>query len=310
MTQVNMQQVKELRERTQAGLNDCRSALIESSGDMDKAVNIILKKGLAKSAKRAGAVATEGEIAALVAANRKSGVLVEVNIQTDFAARNDDFRSFVKNVVNAAASAPAETDLANLPYPGGGGTIDDVRLALVGKLGENVTLRRWSKMASESGLVHSYVHMGGKIGVLLALNVADLGKAADAAVVKFADDTAMQIAAMAPIYLRAPDIPEEDRAKQADIYAAQLAEEGKPEAARPKIIEGKIVKWAKEVCLLEQASVLEADKNIEQIRAELSNVLGSDVTVKGFVRYQLGEGIEKKKADDFATEVMKMSQSS
>jgi elongation factor Ts len=309
MTQVNMQQVKELRERTQAGLNDCRSALIESSGDMDKAVDIILKKGLAKSAKRAGAVATEGEIAALVAPNQKSGVLVEVNIQTDFAARNEDFRAFVKQVVNAAAAAPVESDLASATYPAGGGTIDEVRQALVGKLGENITLRRWSRMTSESGLVHSYVHMGGKIGVLLALNLADPGKASDTAVAKFADDTAMQIAAMAPIYLKAADIPGDDRAKQADIYAAQLAEEGKPEAARPKIIEGKLAKWAKEVCLLEQASVLEADKNIDQIRAELSKTLGSDVAIKGFVRYQLGEGIEKKKNDDFATEVMKMSQS-
>jgi len=309
MTQVNMQQIKELRERTQAGLNDCRSALIESSGDMDKAVDIILKKGLAKSAKRAGAVTTEGEVAALVGPTRKTGVIVEVNIQTDFAARNEDFRSFVRNVVTAASSAPTGTDLATLPYPAGGGTLDEVRQALVGKLGENITLRRWDKMSAEAGLVHSYVHMGGKIGVLLALNLADSGKSQDAAVVKFADDTAMQIAAMSPLYLTATDIPNEARAKQSDIYAAQLVEEGKPEAARPKIIEGKIAKWAKEVCLLEQASVLEVEKSIEQVRSDLSKTVGSDVTIKGFVRYQLGEGIEKQKVDDFVTEVMKMTRS-
>jgi elongation factor Ts len=309
MTQVNMQQVKELRDRTQAGLNDCRSALIESSGDMDKAVDIILKKGLAKSAKRAGAVATEGEVAAHVAASRKSGVLVEVNIQTDFAARNDDFRSFVKNVVSAAAAAPPQSDLATRPYPAGGGTIEEVRQALVGKLGENITVRRWAPISSETGLVHSYVHMGGKIGVLVALGLADPSKAGDTGVVKFADDTAMQIAAMAPVYLTASDIPAEARAKQSEIYEAQLVEEGKPAAARPKIIEGKIAKWAKEVCLLEQTSVLEVDKTIERVRAELSRTLGSEVAVKSFVRYQLGEGIEKKKGDDFATEVMKMSQS-
>jgi elongation factor Ts len=309
MTQVNMQQVKELRERTQAGLNDCRSALIEASGDIDKAVDIILKKGLAKSAKRAGAVATEGEVAALVASDRKSGVLVEVNIQTDFAARNEDFRAFVKNVVGAAATAPAESALENLPYPSGGDSIDEVRKALIGRLGENITLRRWSKMTSESGLVHSYVHMGGKIGVLVALNLADSGKASDAAVIKFADDTAMQIAAMAPVYLAIADIPEEARAKQIEIYDAQLCEEGKPEAARPKIVEGKIAKWAKEVCLLEQASVLEVEKTIAQIRDDLARELGTDIEIKGFVRYLLGEGIEKKKGDDFAAEVMKMSQS-
>ncbi len=309
MTQVNMQQVKELRDRTQAGLNDCRSALIDSSGDMDKAVDIILKKGLAKSAKRAGAVATEGEVAAHVAASRKSGVLVEVNIQTDFAARNDDFRSFVTNVVGAAAAAPLQSDLAMRPYPAGGGTIEEVRQALVGKLGENITVRRWAQISSESGLVHSYVHMGGKIGVLVALGLADPSKAGDTGVMKFADDTAMQIAAMAPLYLTASDIPAEARAKQSEIYEAQLVEEGKPAAARPKIIEGKIAKWAKEVCLLEQTSVLEVDKTIEQVRAELSLTVGSEVAVKSFVRYQLGEGIEKKKGDDFATEVIKMSQS-
>jgi len=309
MTQVSMQQVKELRERTQAGLNDCRGALIEASGDMDKAVDIILKKGLAKSAKRAGAVATEGEIAARVASDNKSGILVEINIQTDFAARNDDFKAFVKNIVSLASSSPAEAELSTLPYPGGGGSVEDVRQALVGKLGENITLRRWSKLSSDSGLVHSYVHMGGKIGVLLALGLGDKSKASDPAVVKFADDTAMQIAAMAPLYLTMADIPADAKTRQTDIFEAQLAEEGKPAAARPKIIEGKIVKWAKEVCLADQVSVLETEKTIDQIRTEVSKALGTDVAIKAFVRYQLGEGIEKKKSDDFATEVMKMSQS-
>ncbi len=309
MTQVNMQQVKELRDRTQAGLNDCRGALIEASGDMDKAVDIILKKGLAKSAKRAGAVATEGEIAALVAADGKSGVLVEVNIQTDFAARNVEFKAFVRTVVGAAATASPRSELGTMPHPAGGGSIDEFRQALVGKLGENITIRRWTQLSSESGLVHSYVHMGGRIGVLLALSLGDAGKAGEPSAVKFADDTAMQIAAMAPLYLAITDIPHEERAKQAEIYEAQLAEEGKPVQARPKIIEGKIAKWAKEVCLLEQVSVLETDKTIDQIRAGLAKELGTDVTIKGFVRYLLGEGVEKKKSEDFATEVLKMSQS-
>ncbi len=309
MTQVSMQQVKELRDRTQAGLNDCRGALIEASGDMDKAVDIILKKGLAKSAKRAGAVATEGEIAASVASNKQSGIIVEINIQTDFAARNDDFKTFVKNVVALASSSPAEADLSSLPYPAGGGSVEEVRQALVGKLGENITLRRWAKLTADSGLVHSYVHMGGKIGVLLALKLGDAGKAGDPATAKFADDTAMQIAAMAPLYLTMADIAEDAKARQTEIFEAQLAEEGKPAAARPKIIEGKIAKWAKEVCLADQASVLETDKTIDQIRLELSKALGTEVSISAFVRYQLGEGIEKKKSEDFATEVMKMSQS-
>lgn len=308
MTQINMQQVKELRDRTQAGLNDCRGALIEASGDMDKAVDIILKKGLAKSAKRAGAVAAEGEVAAAIAADRKSGILVEVNIQTDFAARNQEFKDFVKNVVALALKSPAGSDLSGSPYPAGGGTVEDVRQALVGKLGENITVRRWSKLSAASGLVHSYVHMGGKIGVLLGVTVGDAAKANDPAILKFADDTAMQIAAMSPLYLSATDIAADDRAKQTEIFEAQLTEEGKPKAAWPKIIEGKLNKWAKEVCLLEQLSVLETEKSIDQIRGELAKSLGCTVSIAGFIRYQLGEGIEKKKTEDFATEVMKMSQ--
>lgn len=308
MTQINMQQVKELRDRTQAGLNDCRGALIEAGGDMDKAVDIILKKGLAKSAKRAGAVAAEGEVAAAIAGDRKNGVLVEVNIQTDFAARNQEFKEFVKNVVGLALKSPAGTELSGAPYPTGGGTVEEVRQALVGKLGENITLRRWTKLSADSGLVHSYVHMGGKIGVLLAITIADVSKVTEPSVLKFADDTAMQIAAMSPLYLSATEIAAGDRAKQTEIFEAQLAEEGKPKAAWPKIIEGKLNKWAKEVCLLEQLSVLETEKSIDQIRGELASALGCTVTIASFIRYQLGEGIEKKKTEDFATEVMKMSQ--
>ncbi len=308
MTQISMQQVKELRDRTQAGLNDCRGALIEANGDMDKAVDIILKKGLAKSAKRAGAVATEGEVAAAVAPDAKTGVLVEVNIQTDFASRNQDFKDFVKSVVEVAMKSPAGAELSSAAYPAGGGTVEEVRQALVGKLGENITVRRWSKLSAKSGLVHSYVHMGGKIGVLIAIELGDAGKLSDPGVQKFADDTAMQIAAMSPLYLAAGDIAADDRVRQSAIFEAQLAEEGKPQAAWPKIVEGKLNKWAKEICLLEQMSVLDTEKSIDQIRGELAKAVGCSISIESFVRYQLGEGIEKKKGDDFATEVMKMRQ--
>src|SRR5262245_26210624 len=166
MSQVDMQKVKELRDRTQAGLNDCKSALVEAGGDMEKAVEVILKKGLAKSAKRAGAVASEGEVAARVDASGKSGVLVEVNIQTDFAARNDDFRKFVQNVLDVAEKAKDGADLGAESF--GGSTLDEARKALVGKLGENITIRRWGRLRIDGpGTVHSYVHLGGKIGVLL-----------------------------------------------------------------------------------------------------------------------------------------------
>jgi elongation factor Ts len=308
MTQVNMQQVKELRDRTQAGLNDCRGALVEADGDMEKAVEIILKKGLAKSAKRAGAIATEGQVAASLTADGKSGVIVEVNIQTDFAARNDDFLAFVNNVVKLAESAPADADLSVLPYPAGGGTVEEVRKALVGKLGENITLRRWAKLTTTNGLIHSYVHLGGKIGVLLAVKIGDPSAASKPALVKFVDDTAMQVAAMAPRFLKTSEVPADEKAKQSEIYQAQLAEEGKPEKAWPKIIEGKLHKWMTEICLLEQLSVLETDKTISQLVTAVAAEVGTTVELERFVRFERGEGVEKKPAEDFAAEVMKMSQ--
>ncbi len=308
MAQVNMQQVKELRDRTQAGLNDCRSALMESSGDMDKAVEIILKKGLAKSAKRAGAVASEGLVATRVASDGKSGVIVEVNIQTDFAARNADFQAFVDKVVEAASTAEPGAELGSLPYPGGTGSIEENRQALVGRLGENITLRRWERIAvSGPGKVHSYVHMGGKIAVLLAASVGDDKAVKSPAFEKFIDDAAMQVAAMAPLCLSVKELPEAEKQKQRDIFDAQLAEEGKPEAVRGKIIEGKLAKWYKEVCLLEQASVLETDKTISGQLSELSKAVGSEVNLVKFVRFERGEGIEKAQTEDFAAEVAKMT---
>jgi elongation factor Ts len=306
MTQVNMQQVKELRDRTQAGLNDCRGALTEAEGDMEKAVEIILKKGLAKSAKRAGAIAAEGLVLAKVTPDAKSGVLVEVNIQTDFAARNEDFVRFANDVAEVAMKAKTGADLGAEPFPGGG-TVEAARQALVGKLGENITVRRWDRVAIDGpGKVHSYVHMGGKIGVLLAARTAAEAAAKSPSLDKFLDDTAMQIAAMSPQFLTATEVPAEAKQKQGEIFDAQLLEEGKPEKARPKIVEGKMAKWLTEVCLLEQQSVLDGEKSVEDLSKALSKELGTEVTLTRFVRFQCGEGIEKA-SGDFAAEVAKMA---
>jgi elongation factor Ts len=308
MTQVSMQQVKELRDRTQAGLNDCRGAMVEAGGDMEKAVEIILKKGLAKSAKRAGAIATEGVVTALVAQDGKSGVLVEVNIQTDFAARNADFLDFASKVATAALAAKSGADLGAEKFPGGSATVEETRQALVGKLGENITVRRWERLSVDgAGKVHAYVHLGGKVGVILAARTGNQAAADAKSFEKFIDDSAMQAAAMAPVYLSSSEVPGDAKAKQSAIFLAQLAEEGKPEAARPKIVEGKIAKWLKEVCLLEQTSVIESDKTVEQLRAELAKELGAEVTLSRFVRFERGEGIEKPTEPDFAAEVAKMA---
>lgn len=303
---VSMQLVKELRDRTQAGLNDCRSAMVEAEGDIEKAVEIILKKGLAKSAKRAGAVATEGEVAALVSPDGKSAVLVEVNIQTDFAARNADFKAFVRTVVEAAAGAADGVDLGSLTS--GGSTLEEQRTGLVARLGENVTVRRWGRVcASGLGRVHAYVHMGGKVGVLIAADVGAAGMLGSPGLTTFLDETAMQIAAMAPRWLHASEVPTSERESQAAIFDAQLAEEGKPEAVRGKIVEGKVAKWLKEVCLLESQSVLDTEKTVDQVRAAAAQALGTSLTVTGFLRYERGEGVEKAAGPSFADEVAKMA---
>jgi elongation factor Ts len=310
MSAPSMQQVKELRDRTQAGLNDCKGALTESGGDMEKAVEIILKKGLAKSAKRAGAVAAEGVVATAVTPDGKRGVIVEVNIQTDFAARNPDFLEFAKQVTTAALGAKPGADLGAEKYPGGSASIEETRAALVGKLGENITVRRWESLSVDgAGKVQSYVHMGGKIGVLLAVRAGSDAVAKAPAFDKLADDSAMQIAAMAPLYLSATEIPADAKSKQGEIFKGQLAEDPKapPAASHPKIIEGKLAKWAKEICLLEQPSVLEGDKSVDQVRANVAKELGGDVVFSRFVRFERGEGIEKPTGDDFAAEVAKMA---
>jgi len=269
-----------------------------------------LKKGLAKSAKRAGAIASEGLVAALISDDGKTGVIVEVNIQTDFAARNAEFLAFADSVAKAALGAKPGSDLGKEAFPGGSGSVEDTRAALVGKLGENITVRRWDSLSVDgAGKVQSYVHMGGKIGVLLAVRAGTDTAAKSPAFEKLADDSAMQIAAMAPQYLSASEIPADAKTKQSEIFKAQLAEDPKapPAAAHPKIIDGKLAKWAKEICLLDQQSVLESDKSVEQVRAAVAKELGTDVVFSRFVRFERGEGIEKPTGDDFAAEVAKMA---
>jgi elongation factor Ts len=310
MAEITAQLVKELRERTQAGMADCKSALVEAAGDMEKAVEVILKRGLAKSAKRAGAIAAEGEVRAMVSPDQKSGVLVEVNIQTDFAARNEKFKDFVANVAKVAHAANEGDDLEKHKYPGTQKTVGDVLGELVAAIGEKVTVRRFAKLdvQSPAGAIHAYVHLGGKIGVIVEFATSTPEVATNPEFVKFADETAMQIAAMNPSFVARTDIPKASVDKQREIFTAQLKEDPKPkpEAAWPKILDGKVAKWYTEVCLLEQESVIVPGSTVDKVRTETAKLAGGDVTVKRFVRYDRGEGIERAK-DDFAAEVAKMA---
>jgi elongation factor Ts len=308
MAEITAAMVKELRERTQAGMSDCKNALVEAGGDLDKAVEIILKKGIVKAAARAGRVATEGEVRTWVDGSGKRGVIVEVNCQTDFVARGDEFKAFVGKIVELAAKAKSGADLSTAKYPGTDKTVDAVRQELIAKTGENCVIRRWEALdaTGPGGLVHAYVHMGGKLAVIISAEAPNADATKKDAFKAFVDNCAMQIAAMNPIVVRREQVSEQTIAKQKEIFAAQLKEEGKPEASWPKIVEGKVNKWFTEVTLLGQESVTTPGSTVDKLRMELGKELGGEVKLHTFVRLALGEGIEKK-TDDLAEEVMKMA---
>jgi elongation factor Ts len=294
--------VKELRDRTQAGMADCKNALVEADGDMEKAVEVILKKGIVKAASRAGRIAAEGEVATWVSSDGKKGVIVEVNSQTDFVSRGDDFKGLVKAVVEVASKAPKGSDLGAHPCPGTDKTVDAVRAELVAKTGENLVVRRWGSLEAKepTGFVHAYVHAGGKLAVLVH---AEGPKSPDTSA--FVDNVAMQVAAMNPMVVSKGEVTKTQIEKQNEIFAAQLKEEGKPEAAWPKILEGKLAKWFTEVTLLGQDNVWDPPAGtIDKIRLELGKKLGGEVKIHAFVRFSLGEGIERAK-EDLAAEVAK-----
>ncbi len=307
MAAVTPAMIKELRDRTSAGMSDCKNALVEADGDLEKAVEVILKKGIVKAASRAGKVATEGEVATWVSADGKKGVIVEVNCQTDFVARGDDFKKFVADVVSVAQTLASGKDIGNETYPGTSKTVDAIRQELVGRIGENIVVRRWASLEAkgDGGFVQPYVHMGGKLAVLLSAEAPSADKRGDAELRAFTENCAMQIAAMSPIVVNKNELSQTEIDKQKEIFQAQLKEEGKPEAAWPKIIEGKVAKWYTEVTLLGQDNVWDPGAgSIDKIRGEHGKRLGGEVKLSAFLRFGLGEGIEKK-SEDLAAEVAK-----
>ena len=303
--QVTANMVKELRERTQAGMADCKSALVEASGDMEKAVEVILKKGLVKAAKTAGKVASEGEVRTHISADGKRGTIVEVNSQTDFVSRGDDFKSFVGLVLEAASKLEKGADLSAAKLPDGR-TVEDARQAIAGKIGENIVVRRWDTVEVHgNGVVHAYVHMGGKNASIVALEAHNEDAAKHEGVRAFLENVAMQIVAMRPMVVDKLHVAQEQVAKQNEIFEHQLKEEGKPEASWPKILEGKISKWFTEVTLHGQENVWGAGADtIDKLRQELGKSIGGEVVIKDFVRFELGEGIAKKQ-ENLADEVAK-----
>ena len=302
MANITAKMVAELRAKTGAGMMDCKKALTETDGDMEQAIDLLRKKGLSAAAKKAGRVAAEGLVAAVSDANRCA--VVEVNSETDFVAKNDAFKGFVNGVAQTALDeAPANLEaLLALPFPETGRTVAEEQTHQIATIGENISIRRFERTEVSAGVVASYVHGNGKIGVSVALATAST----DEGVSTLARQIAMHVAAANPQYLTREQIPAAIVDKEKEIMRAKALDSGKPEKIVDKIIEGQINKFFGEVCLLEQVYVIDTDKKVSQVVQSLAKELACDVQLAGFVRYQLGEGIEKRE-DDFAAEVASMT---
>lgn len=299
---ITAQLVKELRERTGAGMMDCKKALTETQGDMDKAVEVLREKGLAAAAKKAGRVAAEGIVKTFVSEDNKVAGIVEVNCETDFVADNEEFVAFATKVAEIAAKTSAATveEFITEKYEGET-TISEALIALIAKLGENMTVRRFEKFQVEAGTVQSYIHGGGRIGVVVEL-ACDTESEVLAEVAK---DVCMQVAAVNPLFLDKSQVDNESLEKEKEIYRVQALNEGKPENIVEKMVMGRIQKYYKEVCLLEQVWVKNGDLTISKYLQEKSKEIGSPISISRFVRFERGEGIEKAE-DNFAEEVAKM----
>ena len=285
--------VMALREMSGAGMMDCKKALTACEGDMDKAMDYLREKSLAASAKKAARIAAEGIVSSYVTDNHKVGAIVEVNCETDFVAKTDDFKALVNSVAKLVVEKnPADVDEL-MALDCGDGTVAEMVNRAVAKIGEKITIRRFARM--EGQLVDTYIHLGGKIGVIVAAKTADAEKARPAV-----HDVAMHIAAAKPGVLHRDEVDPADLDKEREILRAQALNDPKPKPANiiEKMVEGRIAKYYKEVCLLEQPFVKNPDQSIEQMLKE-----HGDVELAAFVRFEMGEGLQKRQ-DNFAEEVM------
>ncbi len=281
--------VKELRERTGSGMMECKKALVASNGDIEVAIDEMRKSGLAKADKKSDRIAAEGVVAIEVSADGKQAVMLEINSETDFVAKAEDFIAFVSNVSKKVLAAqPADLEaLMALPLNDAGETIEVVRQALVAKIGENIKVRRFALMATDNGVIGSYRH-GDRIGTMVKMTGND---------VALAKDLAMHVAANRPQAISAADLPAELLEKERDIVATQAKESGKPEAIVEKMVEGRMSKFVNEISLMGQPFVKDPDVTVEQL------VKKANATVEAFEFFEVGEGIEKA-VDNFAEEVM------
>ncbi len=302
MAEITATLVKELREKTGAGMMDCKKALTETDGDVEAAVDWLRKKGLAAAAKKAGRVAAEGLVGLVAVGTR--GALCEVNSETDFVARNEDFQNFVGTVTGLALEAGGDLEaLGVAPYPDGGHTVAEALTEMIAKIGENMSLRRAAALQVADGVVAGYVHNQaapglGKIGVLVALESTGDGDKLGA----LGRQLAMHVAAAAPRAIDAKDIDPAALERERNVLAEQARASGKPDNIIEKMVEGRLRKYYEEVCLLEQVFVIDGESKVREAVEAIAKDLGAPIEVAGFHRFQLGEGVEREDSD-FAAEV-------
>jgi elongation factor Ts len=301
MAAITASLVKELREKTSAGMMDCKKALTENDGDLEAAVDWLRAKGLAAAQKKAGRVAAEGLVAVAVSGNQ--GSVVELNSETDFVARNEDFQGMAANFAELGLNAGGDLDKLKAATAAAGKSVDDVLQAAIGTIGENMNLRRYETISVNQGAVVSYVHAStkpgmGRIGVLVALESA----ASADKLGEIGKQVAMHVAAAAPKAANRDEIDPADVEREREVLTAQAKESGRPDNIIEKMVEGRLRKFYEESVLLEQAFVIDPDKTVGKAVEEAAAAAGSPIAVKGFVRMVIGEGVEKEESD-FAAEV-------
>ena len=299
--------VQRLREMTGVGMMDCKKALTESDGDFDKAIEFLREKGLAAAQKKAGRIAAEGVVYAKVCSKCGDAVIVEVNSETDFVAKNEKFQAFVATVADVVLKTkPADVEALLEKSYDDKQTVAAALQELILVIGENQKVRRFETIAGGEDILNvAYVHMGGKIGVLVSLKV-DPAVKEKAEVAELAHDLAMQICAMNPAYLSRDVVPAEVLDKEREIARAKALEEGKPEKVIDRIVEGSLVKYYQEVCLLDQAYVKESKMSVSQHIAAVAKAVGGSVEVAKFIRFEKGEGLAKRE-ENFAEEIAKLT---
>ncbi len=300
MAEITASLVKELREKTGAGMMECKKALSETNGDLEQAIDFLRKKGLSVAEKKAGRVASQGLVGVIV--QGKEGAVVELNSETDFVARNAEFQAFLSEVLSVALAQKGDIESVKTAQIGDK-SVADALTALIAKIGENMSLRRASYVSVTNGVVVPYMHTAivpgqGKIGVLVALeSTADTAK-----LTELGKKIAMHVAATAPRFLSIADVDADTIAHEKGIYEEQAKASGKPANIIEKMVEGRLRKFYEEVVVLEQSFIMDPDQKVKDVIAQAAKELGADVTLKSFVRFGLGEGLAKKE-EDFAAEV-------